>query len=358
MTAEEFPKTLEVLHSGLTEAVAPGFVAGVWEEKNPMQIKLAALGNRRIYPSLQPMLTQTIFDIASLTKVFATTSLVTVLVERKWIKWDTPLQALLPDYPVRDLTLSHLLTHTAGLPAWKPLWEVLKKKFSPYPLDKINPEVRKQEMRNLLMKISPEDSIGKQRVYSDITFLLLGYALEEATQMTFQHAVQHLVWNPMGIKTAFFSLVNCGVEKGRRENVAATEDCHWRGGVLQGQVHDDNAWAMGGMGGHAGVFTNASELLKLSAQWLGHFFTNQTQLEAWNQGWDTPSLHDSSSGKYFSSNSIGHLGFTGTSLWIDPVARLAVVLLSNRVHPSRENIKIRKFRPRFHDALREDLRMQ
>lgn len=367
MTASDFPKTWEVLRAGLEEGVAPGFVAGVWEGKNSTQVKIVAMGHRRVTPSVLPMRPDTVFDIASLTKVFATASLTALLVDRQWLEWETPLKSILPEYPDSEIKLCHLLSHTAGLPAWKPLWENLRSKFSPLSLEQLPIENRKKEMKKLLMTVSREHSVGERALYSDIGFLLLGFALEEVTQMKLQQAVRQLLWDPMGIKEAFFVGVDRGVKQGKLENVAATEDCPWRGGVLQGQVHDDNVWAMGGVGGPSGVFTTAAEVLKFSAQWLSGFFSNQTRLKAWGRvsppdhcertlGWDTPSGTESSAGRYFSKSSVGHLGFTGTSLWIDPEAMIAIVLLSNRVHPTRENNKIRGFRPRFHDALREDLR--
>lgn len=368
----QFPRTCAVLEQGLTEGVAPGFSFGVWDRSRESVIQVGVLGKKRLALGSEQgeeLERDTFFDIASLTKIFATASLVALLVERRWIRWETRLVDLLPEYPDAEIRLFHLLSHTAGLPAWKPLWQQLQARFAPAPLYSVPVAVRQNEMRKFLVQIPREAPVGEKVVYSDITFLLLGFALEAVVQCSLPSAVQKFIWEPMGIKNAFFSKVTTSVEQGRHSNAAATEDCPWRGGVLQGQVHDDNAWAMGGYGGHAGVFTTSFELLKFAAQWILGFYSEQTQRAAWSRlsnppqcektlGWDTPSEKNPSIGTYFSKNSVGHLGFTGTSLWIDPDAGLAVTLLSNRVHPSRENTRIREFRPRFHNALWEDLRMK
>lgn len=168
----------------------------------------------------------------------------------------------------------------------------------------------------------------------------------------------------MGVQDAFYARVDRSVEKGRLDLVAATEESVWRGGVLQGQVHDDNCWAMGGYGGHAGAFGSVQDVLHFSKMLMGGFLSRETLNVTWTRvsrplgcertlGWDTPSV-GSSAGQCFSKNSVGHLGYTGTSLWIDLDAELAVCLLTNRVHPIRENEKIKTFRPRFHDAIRID----
>jgi len=159
------------------------------------------------------------------------------------------------------------------------------------------------------------------------------------------------------------------------ENCVPTENCPWRKKTLCGQVHDDNAFCLDGGAGHAGLFGNSSGVLALTEQLLGvwqglinqpafgsrkelkRFLKRQTDIpgSTWALGFDTPSEKNSSSGRYFSPLSVGHLGFTGTSFWIDPQRELSVVLLTNRVHPHRENTKIRRFRPLFHDRISESL---
>ncbi len=364
-----FQKTRQLLQDLVTEGVAPGGVVGVWRASDPGVMLLQAEGHRRIRPSEQSLEVDTVFDIASVTKVFATASLAATLVERRWIRWESPLAAYLPEYPYKDIKLRDLLSHTAGLPAWAPLWQSLRERLHATDggeIARIPVLARQREMRRLIEAIVPEAQPGERMVYSDICFLLLGFALEEASGMPFEDAVRRLVWEPMGIRGAFFRKVSLGVIEGQNPDVAATEDCPWRGGVLQGQVHDDNCWAMGGVAGHAGAFARAEDLLRFGASWLSHFYSDETRRDAWSRvlspagcsrtlGWDTPSGEETSAGRYFSKDSVGHLGFTGTSLWIDPVRGWVVTLLTNRVHFGRENQKIRGFRHRFHTQLAEEL---
>jgi len=160
-----------------------------------------------------------------------------------------------------------------------------------------------------------------------------------------------------------------------REEFAATEDCPWRKRVLQGEVHDDNAWTLGGYSGHAGLFSTAEDIYvmanMLREHYLGkrkdflrpetvrEFFRRQDVVKGsdWALGWDTRSLEGSSAGKYFSRDSVGHTGFTGTSIWMDLEKDVIAILLTNRVHPKRDNDKIKQFRPVFHDTVMEELRL-
>jgi CubicO group peptidase (beta-lactamase class C family) len=308
----------------------------------------------------------TVFDLASVSKVYATATLAAVLIERGWLSWNTSVAAIFPDYPHPEIEIRHLLSHTAGFIAWEPYWEKLRQIFAPDELTEISVSRRQAEMRKLIFSVQPQAKPGEQMVYSDVSFLLLGFILEEITRMPLDRAVSHWVWRPMGLQQSYYSRVTQPAQAAIQEGVAATELCPWRGGVLQGQVHDDNCWAMGGYGGHAGAFGTAQDVLHFARGLMKGFLSQSTLNAMWTRvaeppqcsrtlGWDTPSGEVSSAGTRFSTHSVGHLGFTGTSLWMDLEADLAVVLLSNRVHPSRENMKIRAFRPKFHDAIREDL---
>jgi CubicO group peptidase (beta-lactamase class C family) len=344
-------------------------VLGLWQVAQPDIIRLHAEGVRRVHPSPQPLETDTVFDLASVTKVFATATLASALVERGWLQWETSLSSLLVGYPHRDITLKHLLSHTAGLPSWAPLWQMLRERLGVAEGDaicRLPYEVRQSEMRNIVRAITPEARPGEGMVYSDICFLLLGFALEEATQMPLDRAVRSLVWDPMGLEGAFFRRTTGAVEESRMNEVAATENCSWRGGVLQGQVHDDNCWSMGGVGGHAGAFARAEDLLRFGVRWLSGQYSDPVRQLSWSKvlkpagctrtlGRDTPSGEETSAGRVMSGATIGHIGYTGTSLWIDPLRGWVVTLLTNRVHFGRENIKIRGLRHRLHTALGEEL---
>jgi CubicO group peptidase (beta-lactamase class C family) len=370
LSPERFPLTWAKLREGLAEGVAPGMVAGLWLRDEPARARVAALGFRRTKPTSQPMEVSTVFDLASVTKVFATATLAAALVDRGWLSWDTPLRAFFPELPEHGITLSHLLAHTAGFPAWEPLWQRMRERFAGRELSTAPIPERQRAMRELVFAVKPEARPGERMVYSDICFLLLGFALESATGMPLDLAVERFLWQPMGIRGAFFTRVNRGIEEGRLEHVAATEDCPWRGSVLQGQVHDDNCWAMGGYAGHAGAFADVSTLLDFVRALFDGFLSPATLRAMWTRvspplgppgcertlGWDSPSGAEPSAGRFFPPlRTVGHLGFTGTSLWIDLEAGLAVALLSNRVHPTRENGLFKPYRSRFHEALRRDL---
>ena len=376
--SEQFPRSYKVLEQGVVEGVAPGFVAGIWQKSDPDFFEIAAVGQRRLALrglSALPMETHSIFDLASVTKVFATATLAGVLVDRGWLTWETPLQSLVPEYRHPQILIKHLLSHTAGLPAWAPLYEKMREHFLPRPLISVSVLDRQKQMRKFVCEIQPEKAVGEVALYSDISFLLLGFALEAVIQMPLDVAVRKFVWDAMdltkkGSGPFYHHTVQesfLGHKKARglslNEAVAATEDCPWRGGVLQGEVHDDNCWSMGGYGGHAGAFATAQDVLKFSAHLMAGFLSPKTQTEMWTRmpgfdrtlGWDTPSGAEPAFTKHFSPGVVGHLGYTGTSLWIDPERGLAVTLLSNRVHPSRENTRIKAFRSRFHEALWQDL---
>ncbi len=366
LSQAQFPQTWAALHSGLEEGVAPGFVVGLWQKKTPHQIMLGSLGKSRVLPSSLPMTVHTVFDLASLSKIIGTSALAAVLVQRGWVNWETPVSAVLPEFQFPKILLRHLLSHTAGYDAWQPFWERIRAGFPFSPLFKVPVSERQKLMRELIFDISPSFQVDEKAIYSDISFLMLGFVLEELTQMPLDQAVKNFVWNPMGLESLSYRRVTHSPEEKVNPKIAATENCPWRGAVLQGQVHDDNCWAMGGYGGHAGVFGTARDVLFFAKRCMEGFFSADVLSHLWSRaplpidcsrtlGWDTPSGATPSAGKYFSKNSVGHLGFTGTSLWIDLDAELAVTLLTNRVHPTRENHKIQAFRPKLHEAIRLDL---
>lgn len=366
LSRERFPRTHEVLEQGLVEGVAPGFVAGFWSEARQGEALITAVGSRRRLPSVQPMKTDTIFDLASVTKVYATSMLAAVLVDRGWLSYDASVAAFFPKYAFPEIQVSHLLSHTAGFAAWAPYWEKMRAHFSPSSVERIAIADRQRLAREWVLDAVPEAGVGVRALYSDISFLLLGFILEEVTQMPLDQAVKHFVWEPLGVEHSYYVHVTRDAEAGRDDQVAATEDSEWRGGILQGQVHDDNCWSMGGYAGHAGAFGDARDLLHFARKLFAGFISTPTLDRMWTRvsrppgcertlGWDTPSAADSMVGSKISRGAVGHWGYTGTGLWIDPHARFAVTLLSNRVHPTRENTLIKAFRPRFHDALMMDL---
>ena len=363
---KEGEKIVKVLRNGLAEKVFPGAVALVAQGGNVVFFE--HLGHRSLIPEPMPMAKDTIFDLASLTKVMATIPAVMKLVDEGRIALDDPLSKLIPSAKLSDkkeLTLRMLLTHSAGLIDWKPFYEKLRDLLL---------KDRKRLLRERIIEEPFAYEPGKGSLYSDLGFNLLEWVIEERTGETLPEFVEKYFYGPLGLKRTFF-----GGGEGRllqgvaKEEFAATEDCPWRKRVLQGEVHDDNAWTLGGYSGHAGLFSTAEEVYAIANMLREHhlgkrndFFRPETVREFfrrqeivkgsdWALGWDTRALEGSSAGKYFSRDSVGHTGFTGTSIWMDLEKDVIAILLTNRVHPKRDNDKIKQFRPVFHNAAMEAL---
>lgn len=288
------------------------------------------------------------FDLASLTKPLCTSLLAGVAVETGRLTWESRLPASLH---ASEPTLHALLTHSSGLPAHLPFFEAVR---AAQPADGSAPE----QMRALLgaAEVDPKGVYS----YSDVGFMLLGLWLEEVLQAPLDQAFSHHI-APFAPELHFL----CAPSP-HPEDYVATEWCPWRGRMLQGWVHDENAQAMGGVAGHAGLFGTARAVASLSQALLAHppMLLGSALLETlWDprhrapggshvRGWDTPSGTQSSAGDHLDrARGVGHLGFTGTSVWLDPASRLSVVLLTNRVHPSREDTRIRALRHRIHTRL-------
>lgn len=309
----------------------------------------------------QAMTTETIFDLASLTKPLATTPAVMLLIKEKRLALAQTIASVLPEFRQTEketITIEQLLAHHSGLPDYRPYYETLRD---------IPPAKRKARLRELLVEEPLANPVGETAVYSDLGFMVLNWLVETVAGKTLDRLAEERIYKPLGLKLFFPGL---GGKKGEAR-FAATENCPWRKTVLQGAVHDDNAYVVGGVEGHAGLFGTAEAvngfLARLSAVYaekdalvfadpplLRRFFTRCKNSER-ALGFDTPAKKDASCGRHFSKESVGHLGFTGTSFWLDLEKRIIVVLLTNRVHPNRENVAIRAFRPKIHDLVMESL---
>lgn len=350
-----------LLVQGVEQGVFPGGAAAVsWGSGSERKTGSAFAGIKDIrYPNEQ-VKEDTFFDLASLSKALSTTLILYSLIEEKRIGLEDTLQDLLNlDIPKdkQGITVRHLLSHSSGLTSYKPY-------FKSFAADII------QGNRNVLLQsimaepLEYETEIKCQ--YSDLGFILLGYIVEYLTGKALDKNFEERVTAPMGLEKDIFYLPGMGtmVEK---KQFAATEDCSWRGRIMRAEVHDEHCWLMDGVAGHAGLFGKVRGVLRLCEeildQWQGRGkpcswtgmlaqgLLRQYDNQTWRLGFDGPSVQGSSGGKYFSSRSVGHLGYTGTSFWIDPDKQLVMVLLNNRVHPTRENTKIRQFRPLFHNKI-------
>lgn len=350
------------MKQAVQDDVFPGGVLLVSKESDVLFFE--AYGQANI-ETKQPVKKETVFDLASLTKPLATTLAIMKLIQQSKLKLEKTLGSILPEFEPtekKDITVRQLLSHSSGLPDHKPYYERLRD----LPFDN-----RRSALRDCLIKEPLISSIGQRTLYSDIGFMILSWVVENISGKRLDHFVSEEVYELLGIDWAnelFFVDLSLPPKKAE---FAATELCPWRKVLLNGVVHDDNAYAAGGIEGHAGLFGTASairdllfELLAVyhgqfdkhvfSKELLHTFFQRQGDSDM-ALGFDTPSAKDSSCGSYFSEKSVGHLGFTGVSFWIDLERSIVVILLTNRVHPSRSNEKIKEFRPVIHNAIMQSI---
>jgi CubicO group peptidase (beta-lactamase class C family) len=348
-------------------------------------------GDARIEPDRVALTSGQLFDVASLTKVMATTTLAALLEETGQLPLDSPVARFLPRFAragKEGVTLRHLLTHSSGLPRWRPYYEqamgdpVARLAFAPpaqRPPERLAEAFARGKLlvQEAVLSESLEAEPGTRAVYSDIGFMALGWVLERVCGEPLDWLCQEYIFGPLALLDTFFvdelalarrGQSSSGARKGRI--FVATERCKHRHEVNCGMVNDDNAWAMGGVAGHAGLFSTARDVAALGRVWLdalrgrgsilgqrtAAIFSTRDRTPGSTRalGWDTPSAEGSSLGKRFGRGprgAIGHLAFTGCSLWIDVDSDVVVALLTNRCHPSRENELIREFRPKFHDAV-------
>jgi serine-type D-Ala-D-Ala carboxypeptidase len=351
------PSVMSLLEEAVRERVFPGCAYGVLlRGEEPWAEAAGQFTYDADAPSVQP---GTVFDLASLTKVMATTAAAMLLFERGRLDLEAPIQEQLPEFARCDpsdrrraqVTVRMLLEHSSGLPGYVRLFETV---------------TGKQPMIEACLRQPLTMNPGTRAEYSDIGFILLGHLLEEIAGEPLDRFCVREVFLPLGMRTACF----CPPLEQRHSTPPTEDDRSFRHRVIQGEVHDENASVMGGVAGHAGLFSDVLDPLRLAECLLAggkgplgkRLFASET-VELFAQraeqpagtsralGWDTPS-YPSSSGSLFSSHSVGHLGFTGTSLWIDMEAGVSVALLTNRTWPDRANQAIRALRPRFHDAVR------
>lgn len=307
----------------------------------------------------------TLFDLASLTKVVATTTMAMVLYERGLLDLETVVTAIVPEFAIpsgnavsdkldasrSEVTLRMLLAHSSGLPAYEKLF--------------LRAKTRESLLRDAFAtRLSTAPATRAE--YSDIGFILLGEALERIADEPLDVFCQREIFGPLGMTHTTFKPAAA-----LKDKIPPTaDDLTHRHRVIQGEVQDENASVLGGVAGHAGLFSSAEDLAIFAHSLIngGHpilrpatvdLFTRREVLPVGTSrglGWDTPSA-PSQSGKQFSARSFGHLGYTGTSLWIDRERQLSITLLTNRTWPDCQNQAIKQVRPVFHDAVSEALGM-
>jgi len=364
---KELQKLLEKgVNEGVFPSAAAGIICGLGKEKKKV---VSHYGNASLYPGKRKLQKNDFFDLASLTKPFATTLAILCLIKEKKIDLAEKVPTLLGKKikgKKSNISIKHLLSHSSGLPAHREYYFILKD---------LPEKGKKEVVENLILQEPLAYEPGTGVLYSDLGFMLLGLIIEKNAGCGLAQYVEEKVLKPMQLeKKIFYNPFNEGKGSHRETDFVATENCPWREKILCGEVHDDNCYTMGGVAGHSGLFGNIAGVTTyvgmILDMWKGvmahpninredlvHFLARQGKIpgSSWALGFDTPAIGASSSGRHLSSKSVGHLGFTGTSFWIDPEKDVVIVLLSNRVHPSRENNKIKKYRPYFHDTVMEKL---
>lgn len=306
---------------------------------------------------------ETLFDLASLTKPLCTTLCILHLIGQGRLALNSTCQSMLEAHVPADkrgITISHLLGHCSGLPSYLPYFQG----FHP-----VSGRENMQAILDLILKEPLQNAPGTTRLYSDLGFILLAAIIENSAGIRLEEVFRRVIADPLHLSAALrFLPLNVSTTVSRR-SIAATENCSWRRKIVQGEVHDEHCWLMGGVAGHAGLFGTAEGVLRLCEgildAWKGRgalpgiehrlmqraLATPNGKVSCRRLGFDTPTPGRSTSGRFFSPRSAGHLGFAGTSFWIDPDKEVVMVLLTNRIHPTRTNEKIKEFRPLFHDIL-------
>ena len=345
----DFSEVEKVIAKAINDKAFPGAVVLIWKDNKTRYEK--AYGNFTYEKDSKKVTTNTIYDLASLTKVVATTTATMICYDRKLFSLDDKVVKYIPEFGVNgkeNITIKNLLLHNTGLPAWKKFYERDLK------YDEVLDEIYSSEL---------EYETGSKMVYSDLGIITLGKIIEKVCGKPLDVFCNEEIFIPLKMETTFYN-----PENAIKKFCAPTEiDNYWRNKTLQGEVHDETSAMLNGIAGHAGLFSVASDIAKLMAVLMNDgkldgkqfidkntiklFTTKYSDQSSRALGWDTKSETGSSAGDFFSPNSFGHTGFTGTSIWVDPERNLFVVFLTNRVYPTRDNPKIQKVRPELHNAI-------
>ena len=338
----------ELILDGIKQGIFPGAVMCLYSEGEPLVLE--AYGHRMITPQRLPMLKGTLFDLASLTKPVATATSVMFLKEQGRVDLDEDVTAYLPDFGRKGISVFHLLTHTSGLPAWRPLY--IKR-------------IDRAKIIEYMGKIPLDYDTGSRVIYSCLGYIVLGEMVRAITGAGLDVFAHEHIFKPLGMTDTFFN-----PSEERRMDCAATEDSNsferrmtdyrdynWREGVVVGEVHDENSHSLGGVSGNAGLFSTAADLAKFCRMIInsGEEILSPESVEMMSI-LQTPGLDGSRSIGWavLPGRTLSHTGFTGTSIKIDLEHRSAAILLTNRVHPDATKLGIGDFREKFYAKIREN----
>jgi len=347
-TSYDFSEVEKVVNDAVKDSAFPGAVVLVSKDGNIQFHK--AFGSFTYEDNSTKTDLNSIYDLASLTKVVATTTAAMICVDRNLFSLDDKVSEYIPEFVSNNkenITIKNLLMHNSGLPAWKKFWGVYD-----------NSEDVLKDIYNSKTEYEP----GTKTIYSDLGLITLAEIIEKVSGKPFDIFCKEEIFEPLNMNDTYFIPPDSV-----KDRIPPTEyDNYWRNRLIKGEVHDETASLLNGVAGHAGLFSTAEDIHNLLLTLLinGRFenkqiidsatvklFTTKQPNSSRAIGWDIKSPTKSSAGNYFSSLSFGHTGFTGTSAWVDPLNKVIVVFLTNRVYPTRENNKIIKVRPLLHDAV-------
>lgn len=378
-TTNTFANIRGILEKGVEDGVFPGAVLLVGRDGGILFHEAAGYKSSKGIKNadLQLMEVGTVFDIAQLTGVVVTATLVMKLIEAGKLSLEDKVIRFLQTFGVHNkssITIGQLLSHTAGLPASIPFYEDLLRENAGPRLGIVTSRGARDQVYGLIQRLALKYEPGTRQMYSEIGLILLGQLIEMLTGLSLDKAFMKNVAQPLGLKST--SYVDLSMIKRRgihpvTDLIAPTEDCSLRKRVMCGEVQDENAWAIGGIAGHAGLFASAGDLHKFASELIAAYRSNSTFLTrkvvarfwngvegvegSWKYGWDSPCAENGLEHSGLSERAVGCCGFTGCSLWIEPDSGVDIILLTNRIHPTRANRKIFSFRSELHQAVLQTL---
>ncbi len=344
-----FNRVDSVIENAIKDQAFPGAQLLIWKDGKTIYEKPYG---HFTYDKKSPKVTSaTLYDLASVTKVIATTTATMICYDRKLFSLDDPVVKYIPEFGVNgkdQITIKNLLLHNSGLPAFKRFYEFCSS------ADDVLKDIYYSKL---------EYPTGEKTIYSDLGIITLAKIIEKVTAKKFDVFCKEEIFTPLKMYSTLFNPPDS-----LKKLCAPTEnDNYWRNSLLQGEVHDEASAMLNGVAGHAGLFSTASDIAKLmsvlinNGMYNGKYFINPETVKLFTTryseqssralGWDTKSEKGSSAGDFFSPYSFGHTGYTGTSVWADPERKLVVIFLTNRVYPTRDNIKILKVRPELHNTI-------
>ena len=349
-------ESFNIIYTAISDSIFPG--AQLFVSKGDKILINKSFGNHTYEKDSKIITNESIYDVASLTKVLSTTPVAMKLIQKKLLSLDFYLSDFYPEFNSgnkKEVTIRHLLTHSSGLPAY----------VEYYKINSIDPEL---DIINDIVNLDLEYIPDEKMVYSDLGMILLYDIIKKVSNSDLDKLSNKYFYKPFNMTNTYFNPINDDI-------VVPTEyDKHYRMKLIKGEVHDENAYILNGVSGHAGLFSNSTDIGTFSKFFLNEgvllgrrylkkdlirTFTSKTKNPVNSDralGWDTPSDRGSSAGDYFSIGSYGHLGFTGTSLWIDPNEEIIIVFLTNRVYPTRENKGIYNIRRELHNSIMTNIK--